>query len=127
MNRARFAMLQARALTSRRFRSWSAKVDRVTVRAHESKFRLANKGTAVDAQAEKFSITQTHYTPAELGKAWGLSDDCIREIFKTEPGVLLVGNRGSKKKRRNLTMRIPESVAIRVHRRMSARPAVTAA
>jgi hypothetical protein len=127
MNRARFAMLQARALTSRRFRSWSAKVDRVTVRAHEGKFRLANKGTAVDAQAEKFSITQTHYTPAELGKAWGLSDDCIREIFKTEPGVLLVGNRGSKKKRRYLTMRIPESVAIRVHRRMSARPAVTAA
>jgi hypothetical protein len=127
MNRARFAVLHVRALRSRRFLSWSTKPrERVVIRAHEA-WKWNEKQAATAAESEKFSVTQTHYTPAELSKAWGLSDDCIREIFKTEPGVLLVGNRGSKKKRRYLTMRIPESVAVRVHRRMSARPAVTAA
>jgi hypothetical protein len=39
-------------------------------------------------------ITETHYTPLQLGKAWGLSAETIRGIFKDEPGVLRIGPMG---------------------------------
>lgn len=68
-------------------------------------------------------ITETHYTPLQLGKAWGLSDDTIREMFKNEPGVLCIGTNGSRRRRKYITMRIPESVAVRVHTRYCAKPA----
>ena len=35
-----------------------------------------------------------------------------------EPGIIVFGNAGSLKKRRYLTVRIPESVLLRVHRRL---------
>ncbi len=34
-----------------------------------------------------------------------------------EPGIIAFGNTGSLKKRRYLTLRIPESILLRVHRR----------
>jgi hypothetical protein len=52
-----------------------------------------------------------------------LSDDTIREIFKDEPGVLCIGTNGSRRRRKYITMRIPESVAMRVHARYCAKPA----
>jgi hypothetical protein len=64
--------------------------------------------------------TERHYTPAELGELWGLSSDTIRRLFEDEPGVLMMGERHPPRKRRYLTLRIPSSVAARVHRRMSA-------
>jgi hypothetical protein len=64
---------------------------------------------------------EQHYTPAHLGKIWGLSDDTIREIFQNEPGVLCRGDNGTRRKRKYITMRIPESVAMRVHARLSAK------
>ena len=66
-------------------------------------------------------ITEIHFTPLQLGNAWGLSDDTIREIFKDEPGVLCIGTNGSRRRRKYITMRIPESVAVRVHTRLCAR------
>jgi hypothetical protein len=66
---------------------------------------------------------EKHYRPDELAEIWGLSDDSIRTIFADEPGVLCHGdNKGSRVKRRYITMRIPESVAVRVHRKLSAKP-----
>lgn len=66
-------------------------------------------------------LEERHYSPAELSKAWGLSPDTVRSLFGGEPGVLAIGERNLKgKKRRYVTLRIPESVAERVYRRLSA-------
>lgn len=49
---------------------------------------------------------------------WNLSRDAVRHIFEREPDVLVIGTDGSRTKRGYHTLRIPESVAERVHRRM---------
>jgi hypothetical protein len=73
-------------------------------------------------------VDEKHYTPAELAKAWGLSAETIRQIFRMEPGVLRIGNASNKETRGSrdyLTLRIPQSVAVRVHARLSATPQTT--
>jgi len=62
---------------------------------------------------------EPHYSPDDLGKIWGLSADTIRRLFEREPGVLVIEHLKAKKKRRYRTLRIPVSVAERVHRRMT--------
>ena len=68
------------------------------------------------------STLEKHFSPQELAETWGLSDTKIRRIFQNEPGVMLVGapsrRLGKKLKRSYFTMRIPESVAMRVHERL---------
>jgi hypothetical protein len=63
-----------------------------------------------------------HFSPIELAELWGLSAATIRQIFTGEPGVLRIGEPsrrvGRTLKRAYHTMRIPESVAIRVHQRL---------
>lgn len=63
-----------------------------------------------------------HFTPAELGGRWNFSDTKIRRMFENEPGVMRVGEPsrrlGRKLKRSYYTLRIPESVAERVYRRL---------
>ncbi len=61
---------------------------------------------------------ERHYAPDELGQLWNLSADTVRRLFEREPGVLVI-ERAGKRARRYRTFRIPESVAQRVHRRMS--------
>jgi hypothetical protein len=63
-------------------------------------------------------IAEKHYTPAELAEIWGVDPETIRNVFRNEPGVLKLGNGGGK--RAYITLRIPESVAERVHRRLAA-------
>lgn len=63
---------------------------------------------------------ERHYSASELAALWNLSLDTIRRIFENEPGVLVLGDdRGKRNRRRYTTLRIPESVAARVHRRLS--------
>jgi hypothetical protein len=45
----------------------------------------------------------------------------VRRIFEREPGVLIFENPERISSRRRRTMRIPESVAERVYRRLSTR------
>ena len=53
---------------------------------------------------------------------WNLSRDTIARLFRDEPGVLKVGRAESTRRRRcRLTLRIPQSVLERVHRRLTAR------
>ena len=66
-------------------------------------------------------ILETHYTPQQVAEMWGVGVDMIRETFENEPGVLLLGDRNPKHKRRYITMRIPESVLARVYRRLTAK------
>jgi hypothetical protein len=63
---------------------------------------------------------ERHYKPEELAELWGVSTETIRSIFREEPGVLKIGKTGSKYKRGYVTLRIPEEVMERVHRRLSA-------
>lgn len=61
---------------------------------------------------------EPHYTVEEVAKAWHLSRDAVRRVFEYEPGVLVIENHLVYGKRRYRTLRIPASVAERVHRRM---------
>jgi hypothetical protein len=66
------------------------------------------------------SVSAKHFTPTELAEAWGLSPDTVRKLFRDEPGVLKIGRAPSRFKRSYVTLRIPQEVAERVHRRLSA-------
>ena len=62
---------------------------------------------------------EPHYSPAEIAAAWGLSVDAIRKIFEKEPGVLVIGNAVPRRAKRSYTtLRIPQHILERVHRRM---------
>ena len=64
------------------------------------------------------AVVERHFAPEELGKMWALSADTVRRLFEHEPGVLVI-ERNERRSRRYRTLRIPESVAERVHRRLS--------
>lgn len=72
-----------------------------------------------EAATKTNPTAETHFSPSDLAKLWRLSVDTIRKLFDGEPGVLVIGERNPRQKRRYLTLRIPESVAARVHRRFS--------
>jgi hypothetical protein len=61
-----------------------------------------------------------HYSVAEVATMWNLSDEAVRGIFQHEPGVLVLGDhRPRGRKRRYTTLRIPQFVVERVHKRLS--------
>jgi hypothetical protein len=64
---------------------------------------------------------ERHFKPAELGKLWGLSTNVIRALFEDEAGVLKIVRPEKLHKRRYLSLRIPASVAGRVHTRLDAK------
>ena len=60
------------------------------------------------------------YTCREVGDMWKLSHTTIIKLFRDEPGVLkLTGEGKTQRTRHYMTLRIPESVVIRVYERMS--------
>ena len=75
----------------------------------------ATKATEVEIM--DFS-NERHYSVAELGKLWNLSEKTIRRMFENEPGVLRWGKSEARLRRGYITLRIPESVASHVHRRL---------
>jgi hypothetical protein len=78
---------------------------------------VAKLGVVQEAGAPEFALR--HYSPAEIGRLWNLSPDTIRHLFQNEPGVLQIGEKSRRGRRRYVTLRIPEFVAARVHRRLS--------
>ena len=73
----------------------------------------------VELQLETSVHIERHYAVTEIAEMWNLSPDKVREIFEDEPGVLVIGDRRPRRKRRYVTLRIPQSVLQRVHRRLS--------
>lgn len=72
------------------------------------------------------SIDEKHYTVTELGKAWQMDPKTIRRLFINEPGVIVLPQRKGIRGRRVYTsLRIPASVAERVHRRLQRKGAQT--
>jgi hypothetical protein len=65
--------------------------------------------------------SERHYAVAEIAELWNLSSDKVRELFQNEPGVLVIGERSPCRKRRYVTLRIPQSVLERVHSRLSSK------
>jgi hypothetical protein len=73
-----------------------------------------------DLTADTSPIAERHYSVQELAVRWNLSSDTVRMLFENEAGVLVIGNEVRKySRRRYITLRIPESVAERVHRRIT--------
>ena|SRR3989442_1061072 len=59
---------------------------------------------------------EKHYSVSEVAEVWGISVDLVRNLFRSEPDVLALD---TTKRGKYVTLRIPESVMIRVHRRLS--------
>jgi hypothetical protein len=77
---------------------------------------LSRKSVLVDAPAR---FAEKHYSVPEIAEMWGLSRAAVRRIFQNEPGVLTLGEPRPKfgRRRGKVTLRIPQSVLERVHRR----------
>lgn len=60
---------------------------------------------------------ERHYSIAEIAEKWALSENTVRRMFENEPGILAWGSEGSVGKRAYRSMRIPESVMVRIHQR----------
>lgn len=122
-------------LNSRKFLEWKPRV-----RHHDKRSGSIGKGQPFDYTGDTFKnldetvrnasepasikpvtsvVDEPHYSPAELAKSWGVDVETIRNLFRNEPGVLKIGDKNPKHKRPYLTLRIPESVAVRLHERLS--------
>jgi len=75
----------------------------------------------VVTEQENVVPAERHYAVIEVAEMWHLSLDKVREIFEHEPGVLVLGDRSPRHKRRYLTLRIPHTVLLRVHKRLAAK------
>ncbi len=60
---------------------------------------------------------ERHYSVDELAAIWGMSDDFVRRLFMHEPDVVIFHHHRPGR-RVYRTLRIPESVAQRVHLRL---------
>ena len=79
---------------------------------------------SVPSQTETSVHIERHYAVAEIAEMWNLSGDKVRELFENEPGVLVIGERSPRHKRRYVTLRIPQKVLERVHHRLSSKSSV---
>lgn len=62
--------------------------------------------------------SERHYAPSEVAELWHLDVETIRRLFQDEPGVVVLQSPAKKGRRRYKTMRIPQTVLERVHRRL---------
>ena len=65
-------------------------------------------------------LVERHFTVSELAELWQISQDSATRLFEGEPGVFdPQPTPRSRRRRRKRNLRIPESVAARVYRRMT--------
>ena len=57
---------------------------------------------------------ERHSSPRTLAEMWAFSEDTVIRSFEDVPGVLKSGMEGGRGKRRKMTIRIPESIALSV-------------
>jgi Fic family protein len=89
----------------------------------ETKREPKSQRELTDLLRLELAMAEKHFTAAELASLWGVSPQTIRNVFQKEPGVLRITQSNGNKRSYVLT-RIPESVAQRVHKRLSAVPQV---
>lgn len=61
---------------------------------------------------------EKHYSVIEIAKLWALSEKTVRRIFEREPGVIRWSREEKLHKRGYRTLRVPETVLHRVHRKL---------
>jgi hypothetical protein len=61
---------------------------------------------------------EKHYSVIEISKLWALSQKTVRRIFEREPGVIQWGSTETRHKRGYRTLRVPETVLLRIHRKL---------
>jgi hypothetical protein len=64
---------------------------------------------------------EKHYSVAEIAELWAVNYKTVRKIFEAEKGILSWGRPERGAKRGYVSMRIPQSVMIRVHERLRMR------
>ena len=62
--------------------------------------------------------SERHWSAAQIAEMWGLGPAMIRRLFHEEPGVLVFAKPAKKGRQQHKTLRIPQSVLDRVHRRL---------
>ncbi len=67
------------------------------------------------------SAFEQHYTVQEIAEKWHLSEKVVRGIFRDEPGVIKIDREERRCKRGYCSLRVPESVVLRVHGRLGLR------
>jgi hypothetical protein len=73
---------------------------------------------AVQSEGPYSVALERHYSVPEVATLWALSERTIRRMFENEPGVLCWGSSERRFKRGYKTLRIPETVLLRVHRQL---------
>jgi hypothetical protein len=68
--------------------------------------------------AEAPGPAERHYTPSEVAELWQFNVETIRQLFQDEPGVVVLQAPVKKGRRPYKTIRIPQSVLERVHKRL---------
>ncbi len=94
-------------------------ISRHSGNAHFLRVRSHFGAMAVSSQIEISVQIERHYAVTEIAEMWNLSADKVRDLFEDEPGVLMIGERNPRRKRRYVTLRIPRSVLERVRARLS--------
>jgi hypothetical protein len=84
----------------------------------ELQHELASSTSGERSTNAAVSDLERHFTVAELSKRWFFSANTIRRLFSQEPGVVRVARPQTRSKRGYTSMRIPERIAERVHRRL---------
>jgi hypothetical protein len=60
---------------------------------------------------------EPHFTITQLHKTWGVGRETVRKLIREESGVVKIQ---LGKKKANVTYTVPESVARRIHNRLTA-------
>jgi hypothetical protein len=60
---------------------------------------------------------ERHYSVNEIAEMWNLAYNTIKAMFRNEPGVFAIGSEETRYGRPRITLRIPESVMLRVHKK----------
>lgn len=72
--------------------------------------------TAVIQNSIKDTTFETHFSISDLAARWSVGRETVRLLIKDEPGVVRI-RRGKKKSMTHYS--VPESVARRIHLRLS--------
>lgn len=73
----------------------------------------------ISGEGDSPQFAARHFSVNEIAELWNLGRDMVRGLFQKEPGVLVLGDqKSSGRKRRYVTLRIPEDVVRRVHARL---------
>lgn len=83
---------------------------------------IAMDGSSEPAPAGQAPVAlERHYSAAELAERWGVCSQTIANIFGEVPGVIKYQAPTARGKRRRVTLRIPESIVIQVHKKLTTR------